>query len=234
MQVYDHLNHFLQPGSLILELNAGTGIDATHLVSIGHSVFAIDIADGMIAQIKNKIANRHLEESLACQKLSYEQLDKLQGKQFDYVFSNFGGLNCIDDLSKVTCHLPLLLKKGAYVTWVIMPPVCLWELLWLFKAMPKKAFRRLDKNGVRAHLEGEYFQTYYHSLSDIKKAFGPSFKLMRVEGLAALSPQPHQGNFPSRHPTLYRLLRKTDAWVRMGFPFNRWADHIIVTFQFNP
>jgi ubiquinone/menaquinone biosynthesis C-methylase UbiE len=230
-QVYRHVEKFLRPASTILELNAGTGIDASYFARTGHNVHATDVSDGMINEIKKKINDRHLDHTLTCQQLSYEQLELLGGKKFDYVFSNFGGLNCLDDLTKVTKHLPGLLNPGAYVTWVIMPPVCLWEWLWIFTGNGKHAFRRFNKNGVAAHLEGEYFKTYYHSFSQIRSAFGKDFNLKKTEGLAALSPPPSRGDFPERHPSTYKALRTLDKRVRSHFPFNRWADHIIMTFQ---
>ncbi|MBK5277348.1 MAG: methyltransferase domain-containing protein [Bacteroidia bacterium] len=230
-QVYHHVSDFLKVESRILELNAGTGIDALHYVTQGHNVFATDLSDGMISQIEKKIIKHHFQDRFICQQLSYDKLDQLKGQKFDYVFSNFGGLNCIDDLSKVTMNLPAILNTGAFITWVIMPPISLWELLWVFKGYGKKAFRRLYKNGVTAHLEGEYFKTYYHSLAQIKNAFGYKFKFIKSEGLCALSPPPANGDFPVRNPRVYQSLRILDSFVRSRFPFNRWADHIIVTFQ---
>lgn len=231
-QVYDHVSAFIKTRSRILELNAGTGIDATHFVRQGHTVHATDLSDGMIKQIENKIIQHQLTGQLTCQQLSYDQLDTLEGRTFDYIFSNFGGLNCIDDLSKVTKDLSKLLTSDGYVTFVIMPPIYLWELVGIFKGHGKQAFRRLHKNGVIAHLEGEYFKTYYFSLSQIKKAFGSKFKFIQSEGLCALSPPPSRGDFPLKHPALYKSLCKMDSLVRSSFPFNRWADHIIVTFQY--
>jgi ubiquinone/menaquinone biosynthesis C-methylase UbiE len=233
-QVYRHVSSFMKASCEVLELNSGTGIDALHFVQEGHRVHATDLSDGMIAQIQKKILHHGLQDHLTCQQLSYDQLQRLTGKKFDYIFSNFGGLNCIDDLSKVTMNLPAILNPGSYITWVIMPPICLWELFWVFKGHGRKAFRRLHKNGVMAHLEGEYFKTYYHSLPKIKEAFGCQFKFIKSEGLCALSPPPASRDFPLNHPQLYHSLRKIDSLVRMNFPFNRWADHIIVTFQFNP
>jgi ubiquinone/menaquinone biosynthesis C-methylase UbiE len=232
-QVYDHVNKFIKDGSHILELNAGTGIDALHFTKLGHYVHATDLSDGMIAAIGEKIKINDVDNRLTCQQLSYDKLDQLKGKKFDYVFSNFGGLNCIDDLSKVTKNLPALLNPGSYITWVIMPKISLWELLWLLKGNPKAAFRRLHKNGVMAHLEGEYFRTFYFSLTEIKKAFGPEFKFIKAEGLCAVSPPPSSGNFPSKHARLYKFLRLFDKGVRHFYPFDRCADHIIVTFKVN-
>jgi ubiquinone/menaquinone biosynthesis C-methylase UbiE len=233
-QVYNHVNRFMKPGNHILELNAGTGIDALHFTQLGHSVHATDLSDGMIEEIHKKIKNNDLQNRLTCQRLPYDNLDIITGRKFDYVFSNFGGLNCIDDLTKVAKHLSALLNPGSYVTWVIMPRVCPWELLWLLKGHPRAAFRRFSKNGVMAHLEGEYFKTYYHSLTQIKKAFGNEFKFIKAEGLCALSPPPSLGDFPVKHPGLYKFLQQVDGALRHSFPFNRWADHIIVTMKFDP
>ncbi|HEX8040755.1 MAG TPA: hypothetical protein VF490_16470, partial [Chryseosolibacter sp.] len=123
---------------------------------------------------------------------------------------------------------------GAFVTIVVMPPVCLWELLSVLKGNWRRAFRRFRKSGAPAHLEGEYFSTYYHSLGKIRAAFGPAFRLTQAEGLAALSPPPHRGDIPQSHARLYKLMRKIDARVRNRFPFNRWADHLIVTLRYDP
>jgi ubiquinone/menaquinone biosynthesis C-methylase UbiE len=209
-QVYRHVARFMKPSSRILELNAGTGIDASYFVSQGHSVLATDLSDGMIRELKKK--------GLVTRQISYEQLNVID-ERFHYIFSNFGGLNCIDDLNKVTRHLPGLLKPGGYVTWVVMPPVCLWEVISM-------TFRRFNKEGVMAHIDGHYFTTWYHSLHDIKNAFGDQFEFIESEGLAALSPPPHKTDFFA-----YSFLRKIDRVLNKTFPFNRWADHIIVTFR---
>lgn len=232
-QVYEHVSRFLKPRDKILELNAGTGIDALHFIRMGHRVHAIDLSDGMILQLTHKVANYNLSDTLTVQQLSFTELDKVSDKGFDFVFSNFGGLNCVDDLTKVSHHLPRLLQPGAFITLVIMPVICPWELISVFKN-GKKSLRRFKSGGVRAHLEGEYFQTYYHSLQTVKKAFANQFTFVRSEGLATLSAHPHTANFPERYPRLDKFLFKIDQRVRTWFPFNRWGDHIIVTFQFTP
>jgi len=232
-QVYRHVSKFLSPSSNILELNAGTGIDALYFVQQGHKVHATDLSDGMIEQIKTKINYFHLHDRLSVQQLPYDRLDRLRGRKFDLVFSNFGGLNCIDFLTRVTKNLPSILNPGGFVTWVIMPPVCPWEIISILKGN-RNAFRRLNRTGIMAHLDGKHFKVWYHSLSYIKKSFGRDFKLIQSEGLAALTPPPHVTQFSIQHPSLYKTLKKVDASVRNNFPFNRWADHIIVTFQYVP
>lgn len=232
-QVYRHVDRFLTPGNRILELNAGTGIDALYFAQAGHPVHATDISPGMIRKIKEKIDQFHLDELVTVQDCSFESLHLVQQQKFDYIFSNFGGLNCCSDLGSVAKPLPQLLNKGGYVTWVIMPPVCPWELAGIFKGN-KAAFRRLMKGGTTAYLEGETFMTYYHSLSIIRQKLGRHFQFLKAEGLGALSPPPSSLKFSMTYPKTAFFLEKINQWLRMSFPFNRCADHIIVTFQYCP
>lgn len=233
-QVRNHVARFIKSASRILELNAGTGIDAMYFARAGHTVLATDASRGMITQIEQKIATDNPGQRISCRLVSYEHLDQITGSKFNYVFSNFGGLNCTPNLLRVTRHLPPLLDAGAHVTWVIMPPICPWEIMGLFKGNGAKALRRLKKGGTLSHLEGEYFTTYYHTLRDVRSALGPSFRLLAHEGLAAVSPPPHHAEFAARYKRLYTFLRRTDRLLRRHFPFNRWADHIIVTFRYEP
>ena len=82
-------------------------------------------------------------------------LDQIRGGPFDAVFSNLGGLNCTADLRAVTQGLPGLLGAGGSAIWVLMPPICLWELATALTGHWRFAFRRLARTGTRAHLEGK-------------------------------------------------------------------------------
>ena len=165
------------------------------------------------------------------QQISVEHLDRLEQDRFEYVFSNFGGLNCLRDLSVVTHHLSEKLIPGAYLTWVVMPPVCPWEWLWVFKGKFRDAFRRFQRGGAMAYLEGEQLQIHYHSHSDIRRALGSSFIPVKSEGLGLFSAPPSAMNFYKNFPGLYRLMSHGDGILSRYFPFNRWGDHIIATFQ---
>ena len=189
--VRGHISMYLKTSDSMLELNAGTGLDAVYFTNIAKHVHATDLSDGMIKEISDKITKFNLEQKLSCQKCSYTTLDEIKDKKFDYVYSNFGGLNCIPDLYEVVKHLPKLLTPGAYVTFVIMPPFCPWELAFLLKGNLSQAFRRFKKGGALAHLEGQHFQTFYFTPSEVVKKFGKNFKRVSLQGLSSISPPPH-------------------------------------------
>lgn len=232
-RVYKQVERYLGPASRILELNAGTGIDASYFVQKGHYVHATDASPGMLDEIQKKIITIGAEGRFTSQLLPFDQVGKIQGP-YHHLFSNFGGLNCLQNLRVVTGHIPNFLRPDGYVTWVIMPPFCPWELTWVLKGKFRMAFRRLQKDGTEAHLLGHHFKTYYHSLNEIQKALGPCFRPMAVEGLGSFSPPPAAMNFVKTFPGLSRLLELLDERLCGTFPFNRCADHIIVTFQYQP
>jgi ubiquinone/menaquinone biosynthesis C-methylase UbiE len=227
-RVYGHVDQFVKPNSKILELNAGTGIDAMRFAELGHEVHATDLSNGMIVKLKEK--SSAMADQITVQQLSFDRLDLVEGK-FDYVFSNFGGLNCIEDLKEVTKHLPRLLNPAGFVTWVIMPRIAPWEWVWMLKGNFSGAFRRFKKNGVMAHLEGEFFRTYYHSLREIEKSFGQQFQLVGCEGLGVFSPPPGAEQFIKKFAHISGFLNRIDRTMSKNSPFSGWGDHIIVTFR---
>lgn len=232
-QVQRHALTHLHPGDHILEINAGTGIDAVYFAQLGCRVHATDFSDEMIKQLDKKIARLKLQNQITTQQISYTELNNIQ-KKYDYIFSNFGGLNCIPNLSPVAKSIPKLLKPGGMVTLVIMPPVCPWELALILRGHFKTAVRRLHRNGTVAHVEGVHFRSYYFAPGQILKTFGKDFRKIAVRGLGSISPPPYMENFPRRYPGIYRLLTTIDERLSYFPPFNRWADHFILTMQYVP
>ncbi len=230
----EHFLRHLKKGDNILELNAGTGLDAVFLAQNGFNVHAIDISEGMLEKLRLKVEKLNLKDAISFELLSFTELDKIQSGPFDYIFSNFGGLNCVSNLSTVTKHFRNVLNSKGKVTLVIMPPVCLWEIALVFRGKFNTAARRLHKEGVIANIEGVEFETFYHSINNVVKALGQDFKLIEAQGLAFISPPPYMINFPKRYPKLYRKLTGLDKKLSHVFPFNRWADHFIVTFEYRP
>jgi len=223
-----------------LELNAGTGLDAVALVERGYRVHATDIAPGMVAQMELKRAEMvrkkeilGLDGRFTTQLCSFTELDKVAAGPFDAVFSNFGGLNCVAELTAVTRHLPQLLKPGGVLIWVVMPPICPWELVLLPKDW-RVATRRLRPGGVVANVEGVQFQTFYFTPGQVQKALGSAFHTVALSGLSIVTPTADNDQFARRHPRLFRWLVRLDDWLGKRPLFNRIGDFFILTARFAP
>lgn len=231
LKVYAHLMRHLMPGNSILELNAGTGTDAVYLARQGYHVHATDIASGMLQRIRDKVQVQHLEQRISVQECSFLQLEKIENGPFDAVFSDLGGLNCIPDLQPVIAKLPAVLNPNGLVVWVLMPPICLWELGLAFKGDFRFAFRRLSAHGTRAHLEGKYFQIYYFKPEEVIERFLPQFSLLEVEGLSIFAPPAESKNLAIRHPRFYGALCQIDNYLASKPPFRAWGDFFIISFR---
>jgi ubiquinone/menaquinone biosynthesis C-methylase UbiE len=233
-KVYEHLTRHLAPGARILELNAGTGTDAVHLAQRGFRVHATDIAPGMLKRLHDKVDREGLRERISVQQCSFTELDRINGGPYDAVFSDLGGLNCIADLAPVVRSLPRVLRPGGVVTWVLMPPVCLWELALIFTGRARLALRRLAPRGTRAHLEGLYFTVYYFSPPEVRRAFGTEYRTLEIEGLSVITPTAESKNLAKRHPGVYRALAWLDDRLSHVPPWRGWGDYFIISLRYEP
>lgn len=228
-KVYGHLVRVVAPGSHILELNAGTGVDAAYLGAHGYRVHATDIAPGMLDRLRDKASDPQLAGRVTVQQCSFLRLDQVAGGPFDAVFSDLGGLNCTSDLGAVVAGLDAVLRPGGVVVWVIMPPVCLWELGMVFTGQVRFALRRLRRRGVRAHLEGRHFEVSYFTPDEVVAALGPAYDILAIEGLSVITPPAESKRLAVRHRRLYAALAWLDDRLAPRFPFRGWGDFFIIS-----
>ena len=233
-KVYAHLARHVPSGARILELAAGTGTDALALARRGYVVHATDIAPGMLARLRGKIEHSDLRARVSVQECSFAELDRVVGGPYDAVFADLGGLNCAPDLRVVIRQLAGVLRPGAVVTWVLMPPVCLWELALLLRGQPRVALRRLRRGGTRAHLEGLSFTVHYYRPGEVVRAFGADHRLLEIEGLSVITPTAESKALAKRHPRLYRTLAWLDDRIAHAPPWREWGDFFIVSLRYEP
>ncbi len=225
-----HLLTRLEPNSSVLEINCGSGLDALYLAKKGHKVLATDIAEGMLKEVETKIAINNLQENLSCKKLSFENLRSFEEEQFGGLFSNFGGLNCIDfpALTDILKDASKIIKPNGVITLVIMPKITFYEWFKIFKGK-KSAFRRLKKGGVIANVEGEKVRTFYHSAQAVSKILKKDFKEIKVENVFTIGPSGSSYNFPVNHKRSFIFLTKFDAFCnRTGF-LKGFGDYYVIS-----
>jgi ubiquinone/menaquinone biosynthesis C-methylase UbiE len=233
-KVYRHLMRHVPPGSSILELNSGSGTDAVYLAQRGYRVHATDIAPGMLQRLEDKVERFGLGEQLTAQTCSFSELEQVTGGPFDAVFSDLGGLNCAPSLTPIIDKLPLVLRAGGVVTWVLMPPVCLWELALVFTGKLRLAFRRLSSQGTLAHLEGFYFPVYYFTPRQAMASFGPEYELLSIEGLSVITPTAESKNLARRFRRVYGTLAWLDDRLSPRWPWRAWGDFYVISLRYRP
>lgn len=229
-QVYNHIERFIKPNNMILELNSGSGIDAVYFAKKGFPIIATDIADGSQKYIESKIEKFKLS-NLSFKKCSFLDLNDLKNHHFDYVFSNFGGLNCTNELKKVLELLNSILKKDAIITFVIMGKHYPWDWIYILKGKFKRAFIRFKKNGTIANVEGESIKTYYHTPKKIKSLFKKDFDFLNAENLGVFYPSVNHTSI-TKHNNLIKKLIGLDLKINKKkiIPIGI-GDYYIISFK---
>ena len=120
--VWRHIDPLFQPGMRILDIGCGTGEDAAHLAARGVAVYATDASPAMIqvAQARGGFT------AAVC---GAEDLAQLGGT-FDGAISNFGALNCVEDLPAVAGSLAGLVRPGGRVAICLLGRFCAWETFY--------------------------------------------------------------------------------------------------------
>src|ERR1700727_1525008 len=177
--VWRELGKTFQPGMRILELNCGTGVDAVHLAARGVRVVACDLSSKMIEAARERLGATGLEALVEFRVLATEEIDSLVGDApFDGAFSNFSGLNCVEDISQAARNLARLLKPGARTLLCMVGRFSLWEMAWHLvegkPALALRSFRRKPATHISA--QGAVL-VHYPSVREMKRMFAPEFRL---------------------------------------------------------
>lgn len=165
-QVWKEIDALFRPADRVLDLGCGTGDDALHFAECGVVVEGIDISAKMI-----DIA---ISRGVAARRLGIEDLPVLSGS-FSGAISNFGALNCIQDLRLVAAQLARLVRPGGMVAICIMGRFAWGETLAsASKLQWNKAVRRWSGRALWRGMD-----VFYHSSQQVRAAFEEGFTFER-------------------------------------------------------
>lgn len=202
-------------GMDILELNCGSGEDAALFGHKGFNILATDVSEEMLKVTVQKENRFSMQGKVSSQYLEPDSFDEtVFDKKFDLIFSNFGGLNSIDQpsLQVLLSKIPSILAPGGRFIGVAMPRFCLWETSYmLLKFRFKKAFQRLTHKAVVQDGKGTPITTWLYNPSQIEKWSGTKFNLIRTIPIGFALPPAHlEKNFIKRK----RLLLQLHQWSK--------------------
>ncbi|MGC4041095.1 MAG: methyltransferase domain-containing protein [Flavobacterium sp.] len=228
--VRDALSKHLKNVRNILEVNCGTGEDAIWLARKTFKITASDVSPKMIEVAKNKAVHKNLDYVVSDIKYIDTTFD---GRQFDLIFSNFGGLNCLtqSELEKFFRDSKSLLPEKGKMVLVIMPQNTLWEQLYfLAKAQFSNVFRR-KKEMVLANVDGEKVPTYYFNPKDIVNLAKHDFELVDYKPIGFFVPPSYMEPFFRDKMGILRFLNHLESSISKWRFLSKYADHYIITLQ---
>jgi SAM-dependent methyltransferase len=226
--VWRELECAFHVGQRILELNCGTGIDAVHLAERGIRVLACDLSSRMIELATRRATAANVAKSAVFRVMPTEDIAQLvEEGPFDGAFSNFSGLNCVEDLPLVARNLGRLLRPGAQVLICMVGRIAPCEVVWhLFHQDVKRALRRL-----RPLAENPRVKTHYPPVRQITRDFAPDFRLRRWQGIGIAVPPTCMNSWAQRFPNVLTWLARADRWLTRCPAVRGLADCVLLHFE---
>jgi ubiquinone/menaquinone biosynthesis C-methylase UbiE len=230
--VWRRFAKIFSPGQKLLELNCGTGIDAVYLAEKGIQLVACDISSRMIELARQHAVSKNTSELIDFKVLPNEEIGSLIGEDvFDGAFSNFCGLNCVEDLEAVARELARLVRPGAPILLCMMGRFVPWEIAWFAaRGEPGKALRRLRRNDFRSAGSGSV-RIQRPSVKEMTRIMSPAFRLRSWGGIGVAVPPTYTENWMRRFPRLVRGLAGIDRLIGDLPFFRRLADCVLLEFE---
>jgi ubiquinone/menaquinone biosynthesis C-methylase UbiE len=161
-RLWERLDVLFPSGSRVLDVTAGTGLDALHLLERGVQVTACDLSPGMLARLAVKAPSMTM---IAADLQDLEGMD-LDGP-FDGLISTFAGLNAASDLTGFVRGAARLVRPGG--------------VLFLHVLNPRRKRRDLS-----VRIAGVEVPHRLWSPRELARVFAADFTLSRVRGQGIL------------------------------------------------
>ena len=211
----------------ILDLNCGTGEDAVYLASKNNNILATDLSDNMLKIVNEKIITLNLEDKVSTKKLDLNDLDILENMKFDGVLSNFGGLNCIEDIQSFVSEISRFILPGGILIITLMGRYTPWEWLYFLTKMSlNKAFRRISEKS-----EWKGLDIYYPHISTVKQTLSNEFILLEQEALGVFMPPSYMNNFVENHSSVFNFLEKLESHISKSSVSMHLNDHYTLVYK---
>jgi len=228
-RVWRVLADYFQAGQTVLELACGTGEDAVWLAQRGLTVTATDGSAEMVTATAVKARQNNLSHRITTHQLSLQELPTrhaLRNTQYDHAFSNFGGLNTLDDWRPLAAALAQLVRPGGHLALVPMGPFCPWEIGWYGLHGEWKTAVRRFRQPAMARIGDNQIPVWYPPARRLRQEFAPWFECVHVESLGLWLPPSCLAHWVERWPRLFATLDRLESkTARLS---GGWGDHYIM------
>jgi 2-polyprenyl-3-methyl-5-hydroxy-6-metoxy-1,4-benzoquinol methylase len=234
--VREALEDLMRAGNRVLDVGAGTGVDAIWMARRGASVLAVDVASGMVDEMRRRASEAGTGERVAVRQLAVEDLKELlptHARRYDIILANFGALNLAGDPGRWVAVVARLLKHDGHLVVNVMNRWCLPELVAGFLRLRISfALRRLRGDPISIG-DVSLVATLY-TPGAFARMLQSHFRPLSVRGLCVLALPPALEHIGVARPRLGKLLDALDRRVG-GWPLLRaLGDHFLMVLQPKP
>jgi ubiquinone/menaquinone biosynthesis C-methylase UbiE len=232
-EMWRWLDATFAPGSQLIDLGCGTGLDAVRMAGLGHRVTATDWSSQMVERTRDRAERAGLAERVRALPVGAHELQRLGGRQtFDGAYSNLGPLNCVPDLGAVSRECARLLQPGGALVFTVIGRVCPWEIAhYAMRRRWDRVALRFARHVVPVGMNKRTIWTRYFTPGEFYKDFEADFTLEHVRGLCVFVPPPYLTWVQQRHPRWHERLWRWDRRMA-GWPGMRaMGDHFLIVMR---
>jgi SAM-dependent methyltransferase len=218
----------LPPGSRLLDLGCGTGIDAAEFARCGYRVTATDWSPRMVERSRELAAHAATCSRIDVRHVGIHQLDRIEG-EFDGIYSDLGPLNCVPDLGTAAAECARLLRPGGKLVCSVIGRICPWEIgHYVLRGRFRRARVRAARGATPVGMNRHTIWTRYYLPREFYRAFAEHFSLCGYRALGLFMPPPYLLDYYHRHQRWCDWLGRLDD--RMGaLPLLRaMGDHFLI------
>ena len=226
------LRHTPRPAHL-LDLGCGPGTDAESLAALGYTITAVDASPRMVDEARRRVHEAGFADRVAVHHLRLDALDALPPASADAAYSNFGPLNCVEDLDASAEAIGRRLRAGGILVASVIGRVCPWEIaLYAARGDLSRLRVRFSRGFVPVPLNGHLVRTRYYTPRTFEGPFTRAgFSRVSLRALGLFAPPPYLLAFAKRHPSLVHALERADD-AAGGWPLLRSAgDHFLIVLR---
>jgi ubiquinone/menaquinone biosynthesis C-methylase UbiE len=232
-EMWRWLDIIFTPGSQLVDIGCGTGLDAVRMAGLGHQITATDWSPQMVQRTADRAAHAQLTARVQAIAAGAQQLGRLEGNEiYDGAYSNLGPLNCAPDLQQLSRDCARLLKPGGALVFSVIGRICPWEILhYLRRRQWRRVKLRFASGFVPVSMNKHTIWTHYYGPREFYRSFQREFTLSHYRGLCVLVPPPYLGWVRERHARWYEGLWRLDRRIA-GWPLLRaMGDHFLIVMQ---
>jgi SAM-dependent methyltransferase len=232
-EMWRTLDATFAPGSRLMDLGCGTGLDAVRMAGVGHHVTATDWSQGMVERTRERAERQEVAHRVQAVAVGAHELSRVDARtQFDGAYSNLGALNCVPNLAEMAAQCSRLLKPRAALVFSVIGRICPWEIgYYALKRDWARLRIRFAAEMVPVGMNKRVVWTHYYSPREFYGAFEHEFSLEYWRGLCVFAPPPYITRIKEKHERLYERLWQLDR-LAAGWPgLRNMGDHFVIVMK---